>query len=65
MLDVDLILIMSVNPGFGGQSFIENTYKKIETLKKMREKSGSNFIIEVDGGVNINNNARKLIKSRS
>ena len=52
MSDVDLVLIMSVNPGFGGQSFIENTYKKIKNLKKMREESGSNFIIEVDGGVN-------------
>lgn len=62
LLNVDLVLIMSVNPGFGGQSFIENTYKKIETLKKMREESGSNFIIEVDGGVN-SINASKLIKS--
>ena len=61
LLDVDLVLIMSVNPGFGGQSFIENTYNKIETLKKMRSESGSNFIIEVDGGVQINN-APKLIK---
>lgn len=62
LLDIDLVLIMSVNPGFGGQSFIDNTYKKIETLKKMRSESGSNFIIEVDGGVNIKN-ASKLIKS--
>ena len=62
LLDVDLVLIMSVNPGFGGQSFIDNTYKKIETLKKMREEIGSNFIIEVDGGVN-SMNASKLIKS--
>ena len=62
LFDVDLVLIMSVNPGFGGQSFIDNTYKKIETLKKMREESGSNFIIEVDGGVN-SMNASKLIKS--
>ncbi len=62
LLNVDLVLIMSVNPGFGGQSFIENTYKKIETLKKMREEIGSNFIIEVDGGVN-SINASKLIKS--
>ena len=61
LLNVDLVLIMSVNPGFGGQSFIENTYKKIETLKKMREEIGSNFIIEVDGGVN-SINASKLIK---
>ena len=58
--DLDLILVMSVNPGFGGQSFIENTYKKIETLKMMREKSKANFIIEVDGGVNTKN-APKLI----
>lgn len=62
LFDVDLVLIMSVNPGFGGQSFIDNTYKKIENLKKMREESGSNFIIEVDGGVN-SMNASKLIKS--
>ena len=53
---------MSVNPGFGGQSFIENTYRKIETLKMMREKSGANFIIEIDGGVNTTN-APKLISS--
>lgn len=62
LLDLDLVLVMSVNPGFGGQSFIENTYKKIETLKKMREESGGDFIIEVDGGVNISN-APKLIES--
>ncbi len=62
LFDVDLVLIMSVNPGFGGQSFIENTYTKIENLKKMREESRSNFIIEVDGGVN-SNNASKLIYS--
>ena len=60
--DLDLILVMSVNPGFGGQSFIENTYKKIENLKIMREKNKANFIIEVDGGVNITN-APKLIAS--
>ena len=60
--DLDLVLVMSVNPGFGGQSFIENTYQKIATLKRMREKSGANFIIEVDGGVNTTN-APKLIDS--
>tara|TARA_B100000700_G_scaffold327627_1_gene442748 strand:+ start:557 stop:1207 length:651 start_codon:yes stop_codon:yes gene_type:complete len=60
--DLDLILVMSVNPGFGGQSFIENTYKKIENLKMMREKSKADFIIEIDGGVNITN-APKLIAS--
>ena len=44
LLDLDLVLVMSVNPGFGGQSFIENTYKKIEALKKMREEIGADFI---------------------
>jgi ribulose-phosphate 3-epimerase len=58
--DLDLVLIMSVNPGFGGQSFIENTYKKISQLKALIEKSGSNAIIEIDGGVN-DKNAEKLV----
>ncbi|WP_456460710.1 ribulose-phosphate 3-epimerase [Lutibacter sp.] len=49
--DLDLVLIMSVNPGFGGQSFIENTYKKIEQLKNLIAYSGSKALIEVDGGV--------------
>jgi len=49
--DLDLVLIMSVNPGFGGQSFIENTYKKVEQLKLLIEFSSSNALIEVDGGV--------------
>ena len=62
LIDVDLVLIMSVNPGFGGQSFIENTYQKIKDLKKMREESGADFIIEIDGGVN-STNAPKLIES--
>jgi ribulose-phosphate 3-epimerase len=60
--DLDLVLVMSVNPGFGGQSFIENTYEKVKTLKMLREKSGSNFIIEIDGGVN-DTNAPKLIEA--
>lgn len=60
--DLDLILIMSVNPGFGGQSFIENTYEKVRTLKMLREKSRSDFIIEIDGGVNATN-APKLIEA--
>ena len=51
IVDLDLVLIMSVNPGFGGQSFIENTYKKVEQLKHLIEYSGSNAIIEIDGGV--------------
>ncbi len=58
--DLDLVLIMSVNPGFGGQSFIENTYKKISELKQLIEKSGSNAVIEIDGGVN-NKNADQLV----
>jgi ribulose-phosphate 3-epimerase len=53
--DVSLVLIMSVNPGFGGQKFIENTYKKIAKLNDLREKLGYTFKIEVDGGVNLNN----------
>jgi ribulose-phosphate 3-epimerase len=44
---------MSVNPGFGGQSFIENTYKKVIQLRDLIEKSGSSALIEVDGGVNL------------
>ncbi len=58
--DLDLVLIMSVNPGFGGQSFIENTYQKTKALSEIREGNGSNFMIEIDGGVS-KSNARKLI----
>ncbi len=57
---IDLICVMSVNPGFGGQKFIENTYKKVEALKKMIHNSGSRALIEIDGGVN-QNNAQSLI----
>ncbi|MFD0760775.1 ribulose-phosphate 3-epimerase [Lutibacter aestuarii] len=49
--DLDLVLIMSVNPGFGGQSFIENTYKKVQQLRALIEFSDSKALIEVDGGV--------------
>ena len=49
--DLDLVLIMSVNPGFGGQSFIENTYNKVSTLKNMIQQKKANTLIEVDGGV--------------
>jgi len=49
--DLDLVLIMSVNPGFGGQSFIENTYKKVQQLRALIEFSESNALIEIDGGV--------------
>jgi ribulose-phosphate 3-epimerase len=53
--DLDMVLIMSVNPGFGGQSFIGSSLSKIRRLKEMIVKSGSNAIIEVDGGVDITN----------
>ena len=51
--DVHMVLIMSVNPGFGGQKFIENAVNKVRELKKLIETSGSNALIEVDGGVNL------------
>lgn len=53
--DVDLVLLMSVNPGFGGQKFIENTYKKIAETKDLILSNNSTALIEVDGGVNIDN----------
>ncbi|MCX6231389.1 MAG: ribulose-phosphate 3-epimerase [Bacteroidetes bacterium] len=57
IMDVDLVLLMSVNPGFGGQKFIENTYRKISQLKEMTEKYSPKCLIEVDGGVDVNNAA--------
>jgi len=60
ILDLDLVLIMSVNPGFGGQSFIENTYKKVIQLRDLIDKSGSKALIEIDGGVN-DKNCPKLV----
>lgn len=57
--DLDLVLIMSVNPGFGGQVLIENSYKKIAELRKMIDNSGSTALIQVDGGVDLSN-ARRL-----
>ncbi len=58
--DIDLVCIMSVNPGFGGQSFIENTYDKVRELKTLINSKGANTKIEIDGGVNADN-APKLI----
>ena len=49
---VDLVLVMSVNPGFGGQSFIESSIYKIEMLSKWKKEYGYDYIIEVDGGIN-------------
>ena len=53
--DLDLVLIMSVNPGFGGQKFIEHTYQKIHQLKKMASETNPNLWIEIDGGVSSHN----------
>ncbi len=50
--DLDMVLLMSVNPGYGGQKFIENTYRKVEQLREMIETKNPNCLIEVDGGVN-------------
>jgi ribulose-phosphate 3-epimerase len=50
--DIDLVCLMSVNPGFGGQSFIENTYNKIAQLKEIINRKNANTLIEIDGGVN-------------
>lgn len=53
--EIDLVTLMSVNPGFGGQKFIENTYKKITDLVALKKAANSDFHIEIDGGVNLNN----------
>jgi ribulose-phosphate 3-epimerase len=58
--DVDLVCVMSVNPGFGGQKFIDNTYYKISTLREMIRATKSKAVVEIDGGVDMNN-YRKLI----
>jgi ribulose-phosphate 3-epimerase len=60
--DIDMVCLMSVNPGFGGQSFIENTYSKIEKLKALINKKGATTIIEIDGGVT-NKNAVQLVQA--
>jgi len=58
--DIDLVLIMSVNPGFGGQSFIENTYHRVAQLKALIEEKGAKTLIEIDGGVT-DKNAKALV----
>ena len=60
--DVDMVCLMSVNPGFGGQSFIENTYKKVQQLKNLIAFSEADTLIEIDGGVT-NKNANQLIEA--
>ena len=62
LADVDLVLVMSVEPGFGGQKFIEASLEKINRLAKIRSEKGLNFKIEVDGGVSTQN-AKKLIEA--
>ena len=56
--DIDLILIMSVNPGFGGQGFIDSALRKIEQARKRIEASGKDIRLEVDGGIKLDNIAR-------
>ena len=58
--DIDLVCMMSVNPGFGGQKFIENTFDKVQKLKELILKKNSKALIEIDGGVDLNN-YKKLI----
>ena len=60
--EIDLLLVMSVEPGFGGQSFIEGTYQKIEELKQIQKEINHSFMIQVDGGVK-DTNAKKLINA--
>jgi ribulose-phosphate 3-epimerase len=60
--DIDMVCLMSVNPGFGGQSFIENTYKKVKQLKNLIEFSGATTLIEIDGGVTVKN-AEQLVEA--
>ena len=60
--DVDVLLLMSVNPGFGGQSFIENTYKKLRQAKTLIEQAGASTLIEIDGGVSLKN-AKALVEA--
>ncbi|WP_394759792.1 ribulose-phosphate 3-epimerase [Flavobacterium sp.] len=58
--DIDMVCIMSVNPGFGGQSFIENTYDKVKKLKELINRKGASTLIEIDGGVT-SKNAKQLV----
>ncbi|MFA5555692.1 MAG: ribulose-phosphate 3-epimerase [Flavobacteriaceae bacterium] len=60
--NIDLVCLMSVNPGFGGQSFIENTYKKVKQLKEIISRNGASTLIEIDGGVT-SKNAKQLVEA--
>ena len=55
LMDIDLVCMMSVNPGFGGQKFIENTYNKVRELRQMANERGKELLIEIDGGVTLDN----------
>lgn len=58
--EVDMVLVMGVNPGFGGQKFIENTVEKVRDLRELITRTGSKALIEVDGGVNLETGARLM-----
>ncbi len=60
--EIDMVLLMSVNPGFGGQKFIENTLKKVRDLRALMERTGASPLIEVDGGVNLDT-GRRLVEA--
>lgn len=60
--DLDMVLLMSVNPGFGGQKFIEGTIEKTHRLKRLLERTGSRALIEIDGGVNLDT-GRRLVRA--
>lgn len=60
--DIDVVCVMSVNPGFGGQKFIEHTFEKVKALKQMITNTGASTLIEIDGGVT-ENNAAKLVQA--
>ena len=60
MRDVDMVLLMSVNPGFSGQSFIEHSVEKVVRLRELIDRTGSKALIEVDGGVNLQTGKRLI-----
>ena len=60
--EIDVVCLMSVNPGFGGQKFIQNTYKKVKLLKEIINDAATQTLIEIDGGVDLNNGARLVVQ---
>jgi ribulose-phosphate 3-epimerase len=60
LAEIDLVCVMSVNPGFGGQKFIEHTYTKVKALRSLIEQTGSKALIEIDGGVDLSNYKKLL-----